>query len=81
VVRRFSEVVEYQVQLTSPGGLVEMAIEIEPEPSCAEPAILARRIQDDLQLAFSLRIPVTFVPPGTLPRYELKARRWIKLQR
>ncbi len=80
VVRRFPEVAEYQVLLTQPGGLMEMGIEIEPAAGCAaEPAALARRVQEALQLAFALRVPVTFVPAGTLPRYELKARRWVRL--
>lgn len=80
VIRRFAEVAEYQVLLTQPGGLTQMGIEIEPAAECdAEPAALARRVQDELQLAFALRVPVTFVPPGTLPRYELKARRWVRL--
>ena len=79
VIRRFAEVVEYQVLLTRPGGLVEMGIEIEPTADCPEPAALARSVQEEFHIAFALRVPVTFVPPGTLPRYELKARRWVRL--
>lgn len=79
VVRRFPEVVEYQVQVHQPAGLTEMTIEIEPAPDCADPAGLAARVQAELQAVFALRVPVTFVPPGTLPRYELKARRWVKV--
>jgi phenylacetate-CoA ligase len=79
VIRRFPEVVEYQVQIRPAGGLAEMTIELEPAPDCAEPARLSERVQAALQTAFALRVPVTFVPPGTLPRFELKARRWVKL--
>jgi phenylacetate-CoA ligase len=79
VVRRFPEVVEYQVQVRQPGGLAEMTVEIEPAAGCIDPAALARRVEDALQVAFSLRVPVTFVPPDTLPRYEMKARRWVRL--
>ena len=79
VIRRFPEVAEYQVLLTSPGGLVQIAIEVELAPAATEPAAVAQRIQTALQTAFALRIPVTFVPPDTLPRYELKARRWRRL--
>jgi hypothetical protein len=28
--------------------------------------------------AFSLRVPVTICPPGALPRFEMKARRWVR---
>ena len=31
--------------------------------------------------AFSLRIPVTIVEIGTLPRFEAKAKRWIRYDR
>lgn len=81
LVRRFPEVTEYQVLVTQPGGLVELNLEIEPLPDCTDPAALAARIQQAIQTALSLRVPVTFVPPGTLPRYELKARRWLRLDR
>jgi phenylacetate-CoA ligase len=81
LVRRFPEVVEYQVLVTQPGGLAELNLELEPRPDCPEPAGLAARVQQALQTALSLRVPVTFVPPGTLPRYELKARRWVRLDR
>lgn len=79
VLRRFPEVVEYQVQVRQPAGLTEMTIEIEPAPDCADPAGLAARVQAELQAVFALRVPVTFVPSGTLPRFELKARRWVKV--
>jgi len=36
--------------------------------------ILAQRLQE----VFSLRIPVEEVPPGTLPRYDMKSQRWKK---
>ena len=31
-----------------------------------------------LHFPFSLRVPVSAVAPGTLPRFEMKAKRWIK---
>jgi phenylacetate-CoA ligase len=78
VLRRFPEVVEYQVQVRQPQGLAELTLELEPAPGCADPAALAARVQAELQAVFALRVPVTFVPPGTLPRFELKARRWVR---
>jgi phenylacetate-CoA ligase len=78
VLRRFPEVVEYQVQVRQPQGLAELTLEIEPVPGCADPAALAARVQAELQAVFALRVPVTFVAPGTLPRFELKARRWVR---
>jgi hypothetical protein len=36
-------------------------------------------LESALNNAFSLRIPVTCVPSGVLPRFEMKARRWVRL--
>jgi len=35
-------------------------------------------LEASLQESFSLRIPVEIVASGTLPRHEMKTRRWIK---
>ncbi len=80
VLRRFPEVSEYQVQVRQPpGGLVELTIEVEPGEDCADPARLCERVRAELQAALTLRVPVTPVPPGALPRFEHKARRWVRL--
>ncbi len=79
VVRRFAEVAEYQVQVRQPAGLAEITLEVEPVPTCHDPAALAAQVQAELQTVFALRVPVTYVPPGSLPRFELKARRWVRL--
>ncbi|HKS69513.1 MAG TPA: hypothetical protein VJQ45_03785, partial [Ktedonobacterales bacterium] len=47
--------------------------EIELEVEC--PEALTTDIEAALRQALSLRVPVRAVAPGTLPRYELKARR------
>ena len=31
-----------------------------------------------LEVALALRVPITLVPVGTLPRFEMKAKRWSK---
>jgi hypothetical protein len=38
---------------------------------------LEHRIAFALRDSLSLRIPVTAVPRGTLPRFEMKAKRWV----
>jgi phenylacetate-coenzyme A ligase PaaK-like adenylate-forming protein len=59
-------------------ALVEMRVQIEPRPECADPAALVEQLEKTFQNSFSLRVPVTTVPSGTLPRFEMKARRWIR---
>jgi phenylacetate-CoA ligase len=69
ILHRFPEVREYRVIVTSDGTMDEIALLVE----C--PARLTAAIAEELHIAFNLRIPVEAVEPGTLPRFELKARR------
>jgi phenylacetate-CoA ligase len=77
VVRRFGEVAEYRVDLTSERGMAEMALTVEPLVSVDTPG-LAERLGEALRSALALRIPVTLAKPGALPRFEMKAKRWIR---
>jgi phenylacetate-CoA ligase len=81
LVRRVGRVAEYRVNVDRRGPLTELRLEIEPEQDCENPAALARRLQQTLQNALSLRVPVQAVPSGTLPRFEMKARRWVEATR
>ena len=76
VVRRFEAVEEYRVRLSGQRGMCEMAVEIELEPG-ADPS-LADQLAQSLAAAFGLRIPVRTLEPNTLPRFEMKAKRWIR---
>jgi phenylacetate-CoA ligase len=70
VIRAFPEISEYRVKLKRAGAVNEMEIEIEG------PARLEPVLQKALQTAFTLRIPVRALSPGTLPRSEMKSKRW-----
>ena len=74
VVRAVPEIAEYRVAVSRRGALTEVALQIEGEDAAAEK--LARALTS----AFSLRIPVTRVARGTLPRFEMKARRWVGVE-
>jgi phenylacetate-CoA ligase len=76
VVRRLPDIGEYQVELTRRGALVEVGVRIE----CQQPDT-KRVLEGALAEAFSLRIPVETVAHGSLPRFELKARRWLRRDR
>ena len=77
VVWRFGDVAEYQVKIRRNRALAELNIRIEPSAACRDGAQLARRLESALRTAFSLRIPVGIAPRGSLPRFEMKAKRWI----
>lgn len=74
IVRRFDAVVEYAADVFTVEQLdeIEVRIEVRDADSAAVCAALARELHDSL----GLRLQVTPVPLGALPRYELKARRF-----
>jgi phenylacetate-CoA ligase len=73
IVRTIPEIVEYRVHVSHESEMTQLAIEIEcTDDTC--PARLAAKLTE----SFTLRIPVTRVAAGTLPRFELKARRWVR---
>jgi phenylacetate-CoA ligase len=78
VLQRCGGVSEYQVEIFSEGPRNELTLRFEALPGEADVAGLAQTLQKALHDALSLRIPVTPVPPGSLPRSEMKARRWVR---
>ena len=78
IVRKFEEIAEYRVEIYSERGMQEIQLEIEPVENCRSTKNLIERLQNALRVTFSLRIPVKVAPVGSLPRFEMKAKRWVK---
>ncbi len=76
VVRSSGNVAEFRVEIYTERALTEMSIQIEPAPS-EDGAALSHRVAAALHYAFGLRVAVSAVAAGTLPRFEAKAKRWI----
>lgn len=76
ILAKFPEIAEYRVMLTTANSLTELQLQIEPRAKA--PANLAAAVQQALQVAFNLRIPVQLVAPNTLPRSEMKSKRWVR---
>ncbi|MGI9243469.1 MAG: phenylacetate--CoA ligase family protein [Verrucomicrobiales bacterium] len=74
VLRRFDEVIEYEVRQSTQHSMVEVQVAIEAAEE-ADADILRGSVEAALGDAFSLRIPV--VLEEGLPRYEFKAKRWV----
>ncbi len=77
IIRGLAEVAEYRVHVSAKQALTEMRVEIEPVAGAATPA-LATQLEQLFHKAFALRVPVCVVAAGTLPRFEMKAMRWVK---
>jgi phenylacetate-CoA ligase len=76
VLRGFSEIAEYQVEVSRRRCLLEISVHVEAPAGAARVDTLAKRVQDALHGVFNLRVPVALAPAGSLPRFEMKARRW-----
>jgi phenylacetate-CoA ligase len=72
------EVAEYQVLLHSEGSMAELELHVEPARADCDPQHLAEKIRARMRSAFNLRVAVSLCPLGSLPRFEMKARRWIR---
>jgi phenylacetate-CoA ligase len=78
IIRAFAEVAEYRVHITEEDALTQMRVEIESTMKCADPSALAARVEKAFETTLLLRVPVSTLSPGALPRFEMKAKRWIK---
>ncbi len=77
VMRAIGEIVEYRATISSDEALRSLAVEVELEPSTPNPAALSAQIGRRLRDALGLTVPVTTVAAGSLPRFEMKARRCV----
>jgi phenylacetate-CoA ligase len=74
IVRRFPEVGEFAVDVHRRKELDEMEIRIEVRGGAPEQ--LAAAVAQELRAGIGIRAKVEPVPFGTLPRFDLKARRF-----
>ena len=73
VVRRFP-VEEFQIEVFREGELDEVRVHLEVDGGAEG----ARRVQEALRATLGIRLEVAPVPAGSLPRFELKARRVVR---
>jgi len=78
-ILRSCGVTEYRVEIRTVHTMAELRIQVEPSFGQEDGTGLMHRIEAALNSAFSLRIPVDCVPAGQLPRFEMKAQRWVRL--
>jgi phenylacetate-CoA ligase len=73
IVRRFP-VEEFQIEVFRDGELDEVRVLVEVDGGETG----ARRVQDGLRAGLGIRLEVAAVTAGSLPRFELKARRVVR---
>jgi len=79
ILRGFPEVVEFQGEVVIAREMQELLLRLETGDLSAEHhQRLAERIVNELHTRLSLRPSLAFAPPGSLPRAEMKSRRFLK---
>ena len=76
VVRRFPEVVEFRTTVSQLGAMRSLTVEIEVIPR-ADGSSLASMVSQQLGEALGLSVRVQVTDSGALPRFEMKAHRFI----
>lgn len=81
ILRRFDDVAEYRVEIGIKRSMEHLQIQIEPTQE-TEAAHKVDRLVSDVSKAIKSRLnfeaEVVAVPSGTLPRFELKGRRFVR---
>ncbi|MBX5490947.1 MAG: phenylacetate--CoA ligase family protein [Chloroflexi bacterium] len=73
LVRRFGEVDEFAVEVYQERAMDEL--ELQLEVARGEPQVICEAVAREVWVALGFRPRVRAVPVGSLPRFELKARR------
>jgi phenylacetate-CoA ligase len=77
ILHRFGDVAEYRVVVDQSAALTVLLVEIEVTEG-ADALGVAVRVDRAIRDELLFRAEVRAVPPGSLPRQELKARRWVR---
>ena len=77
IVRRFSEVVEFRSTVSQAGAMRSLSLEIELAQAVPDGRAMVTKVSRDLREALGMTVPVQIAAPGTLPRFEMKARRFV----
>ena len=81
VIRCFDSIREYRSEVvkTASGDHLRLKIELAEGPG-VEAADIAERVVRKVQEVLFFRPEVLIVPPATLPRFEFKAQRFVRVR-
>ena len=78
VVRRFSEVCEFAIEVEQAATAPRLKIRIEPFSAETGTESLAAAVADAIHDRYYFHPTVEIAAPGSLPRFEMKARRFVR---
>ncbi len=76
ILHRFPEVVEYRIEVDRTASLPSLRIDVELTDDAD--ATVTSRIEQTIHTELLFRAELRAVPPGSLPRFEMKARRVVE---
>ncbi|MGQ0634585.1 MAG: phenylacetate--CoA ligase family protein [Planctomycetaceae bacterium] len=81
MLRGFGKVVEFRIELRTIRAMPHLKIAIEPAPDvpALEVQALAERIAGAIKDRWNFHVEVAPAAPGALPRFEMKARRFVRV--
>jgi phenylacetate-CoA ligase len=77
VIRGFPEVVEFRTTVSQTATMRSLVVEIEVAPGGGDSSALGAKVSQRLREALGLSVSVTMADAGTLPRFDMKARRFV----
>jgi phenylacetate-CoA ligase len=80
VIRDFDGVAEFRIELQTIKSMQHVRIEIEPAPilSGREVTDLVDRVGESIKTRWHFQAEVVAVATGSLPRFEMKGRRFVR---
>ncbi|MAC53899.1 MAG: CoF synthetase [Gimesia sp.] len=80
ILRTFDRIAEYRIEVRTIRSMQHMKIELEPTDSAAaDPQRLVHDVSHAIKDRLNFNAEVITVAPGALPRFELKGRRFFKI--
>ena len=77
VVRGFHEVVEFRSTVSRAGAMRSLSLEIELASGAEDAPAIVKRLTEHLREALGLTVPVRIAERGALPRFDMKAHRFV----
>ncbi|MFQ5730707.1 MAG: phenylacetate--CoA ligase family protein [Planctomycetaceae bacterium] len=83
ILREFSDVAEYRIEVRTDRAMQQLTVQIEPLAEVAadtnRQTVLVERISQTFKDRLNFQADVVAVPPDSLPRFELKGRRFVRV--
>jgi len=77
IVREFPSVAEFRIVVTRQREMLHVRLELEPQPH-SDTAMLLENITATIKQRLQFQAEVKLVPLGTLPQFEMKAKRLVR---